>query len=44
MTYRQWMAARHLLAEEMLGVHARAEEQAEDDQFAASLARARRSS
>lgn len=43
MTWRQWTAARQLLAEEQLGIHARAAQHAEDAQFTASLAAARRS-
>jgi hypothetical protein len=43
MTWRQWTAARQLLAEEHLGIHVRASAHAEDEQFTASLAAARRS-
>ena len=42
MTWRQWMAARQYLAEEHLGIHVRAAQHAEDEQFTASLAAARR--
>jgi hypothetical protein len=39
MTYRQWWAARQLLAEEFLGKFARQPDRAEDAAFAASLSR-----
>lgn len=44
MTYRQWLVARQLLAEEHLGVYARAKPREEDALFAASVTAARRSS
>lgn len=37
MTYREWMAARHLLAEEQLGVHLRARENARSSEYARSV-------
>ena len=37
MTYRQWMAARQLLAEEFLGKYLRQNAQAEDEAFKRSL-------
>lgn len=42
MTWRRFNAARQLLAEEHLGIHVRAAAHAEDQQFEASLAAARR--
>jgi hypothetical protein len=37
MTYRQWMAARQLLAEEFLGKYLRQPDRAEDAAFARGL-------
>lgn len=44
MTWREWQVARQLLAEEQLGVYARAGAQQEDVRFGASLDAARKES
>ena len=42
MTYREWMAARHLLAEEQIGTHLRAAENQKSADYARSAAMLRR--
>jgi hypothetical protein len=41
MTYRRWMTARQLLAEEFVGVYQRGAKRVEDEQFQRSLKAAR---